>query len=155
MIDETDYGDIATNMSFGKGSSKCHGSTDIALTASGDIALTMDAYSNLRQRLMMWISTPTGERLSPDLGCCIYDFFFEKDIPENLRLFELTMENDLRTTFPTLDLKGVRITGSGDDSVGRVTSIKIILGDEDLEFLVTSNDLQDAAKQYNDVYKIF
>lgn len=156
MIDSLDYGDIATNQSYGKGSVRCHGNTDIALTATGDIALTTDAFSNLRQRMMMYIMTPKGERLDPDLGCVLWDFFFEKDRPEELRLFELTLENDIRTAFPDLDLKGIRIISSGNDSVGRTTTAKVILGNEDLEFVFPRNDITDVSKQFDlDIFRIW
>jgi hypothetical protein len=158
MIDENDYGDIMMSMDFGPGWSKCHSAGDLPLTASGDFALTKSAFVNIRQRMLLYFMTPKGERLESTLGCCLFDYIHELDTQENRRLFELALENDIRVAFPTLELKGIRVATRGNDIDNiREVVVKVILGNEDMDFLLNAGgDIQDISEQVSaDVFKFW
>jgi phage baseplate assembly protein W len=131
--------DLLTNFNLEQGSCKCHSLLDILLSPTGDLALTKTDQQTLRQRFLLYLATPKGERLDPTVGCCLHDFLHEINSPRVTRKLELYIESDLRTQFPELGIKTVRCSPS--TYLDGEMEINVILADDSLQFLFTSDDL--------------
>jgi len=57
-------------MEFDAGLSKCHSTMDLEITIDGDLKL-VDGVDEMRQRMLIWLGTPQGERLDPNTGCVV------------------------------------------------------------------------------------
>jgi hypothetical protein len=87
----------------------------------------------------MYLATPKGERLDPNVGCSLHDFVHEINSPRITRKLELYIENDIRTQFPELKIKTVRCYPS--TYLDGTMEMNVILADDSLQFLFTSDDL--------------
>ena len=134
-------GDLLSNFSLGPGMCGCHSSWDLITTITGDLALTKDEAENNRQRLLMWIATPKGERINPSIGCCLHDYFHAKLSNSIYRQIELDVEADLKSVFPDLTIQNLCIDNisdtEGDGS--RTIQIGITLGNDSIKFLSDFN----------------
>jgi hypothetical protein len=147
-------GDLQTNMSMGYGRMRCHGDLDLTTTITGDLALTSDSASNTRQRILMWLATPKGERLDPSIGCCLYDFLHSSASPTNVRKMESYIAADINYLFNDLGLKVKSVTCRVADDVNSSVYVDIKMGNEDLGFLFTYNELINLSSQLASVYSI-
>ena len=133
-------GDLRSNFSLGPGLCGCHSSFDLSLTVTGDLALTADEEENNRQRLLMWMALPKGERLNPNLGCCLHDYFHAKVTNVIYRQLELDIRSDLKPVFHDLDIKNIAVESVSDLSGGnRTIQTGITLGDDTLQFISDFN----------------
>jgi hypothetical protein len=129
-------GDLLSNFNLSGGQIGCHSAWDLVTTVTGDIALTRDLAENNRQRLLLWLATPKGERPDPSLGCCIHDYFHQKITKDLPRRLSLDMRADLLSVFPTLNIKNINVTAVTPLSGGnREIECDISLGDDSLQFL--------------------
>jgi hypothetical protein len=131
--------DLLTNFSLDVGDCKCHSLLDLRVSATGDLALTRDPQQALRQRFLIYLATPKGERLNPNIGCSLHDFTHELNVPNISRKLELYIENDLKTQFPELKVRNVRCSPSS--YIGGAMEMTVIFADNNLQFLFTSDDL--------------
>ena len=145
-------GDLLGNFNLHSGRVGCHSAWDLITTVSGDIALTRDAAENNRQRLLMWLATPKGERLDPTLGCCIHDYFHQKITSDLPRRLELDMRADLLSVFPELSIRNIKIVSNTYLSGGnREIVCDITLGNDSLQFLANLFDMQGTNEAINDL----
>ena len=135
-------GDILCNFDLTGWLIGCHSSWDLRTTVTGDLALTKDETENNRQRLLMWMALPKGERLDPSLGCCIHDYFHEKITGNVSRRLALDMRSDLKQVFPDLDIKNISIDKvSGLEGGNTEVVASISLGNDGLQFVANWNEI--------------
>jgi hypothetical protein len=135
-------GDLLCNFSLSGSMLTCHTNFDLLTTITGDLALTKDDEENNRQRLLMWMATPKGERINPATGCCLHDYFHEKMTGSIYRRLELDLKTDLKSVFPTLDIKNLSVDNISDlESGNRTIQVGITLGDDSLKFVADFNSL--------------
>ncbi|MFA5452382.1 MAG: hypothetical protein WC248_02260 [Candidatus Methanomethylophilaceae archaeon] len=142
-------GDLLTNFSLRGGLYRCHSMWDLVTTITGDLALTKDEAENNRQRLLMWLALPKGERPdSPSLGCCLHDYFHAKIDGATIRRLRLDVSSDLKSVFPDLDIKNTSVESIGSTSTGnREIMIGVTLGDDDMRFIADFDNM--SAINYN------
>lgn len=135
-------GDLLSNFSYSGGLCSCHSTWDLITTITGDLALTKDDAENNRQRLLMWLMLPKGERLDPSLGCCIHDYFHQKMTGTIYRELELDMQVDLKGVFPDLKIRNIQVESISDITSGnRTIQCGITLGNDDLKFVANFEEL--------------
>jgi len=129
----------------------CHSSWDLITTVTGDLALTRDEQENLRQRLLMWMALPHGERIDPRIGCCLHDYFHAKITEPVLRSMELDIENELRAVFQTnnIDAKVYKVEPLSNGS--REVLVDVTIGSDRFRFSAISNILESVNEQINDM----
>jgi hypothetical protein len=120
------YNDFLYNMDMGFDRSvKCHQNGDFALSVQGDIQLTGSVTQAILQKIWMWMSTKHGEVPGdPDIGCCIYSYYFRKAIPNTFALLQREVEFELKSQIPELMIKSVKCKGS-TNSEGRVDGVNL------------------------------
>jgi hypothetical protein len=141
--------DLLTNFSLDTGWCKCHSLLDFAVSPTGDLSLTKNDQQAMRQRFLLYLATPKGERLSPLVGCCLHDFIHEINSPRITRKLELYIENDLRTQFSELQVKTVRCSPS--TFLDGEMEMNVILADDSLQFLFTSDDLLNLSSMISEI----
>lgn len=141
--------DLLTNLSLDAGSVKCHSAMDLLVGKTGDLALTKSSQQALRQRFVLYLGTPKGERLDPDIGNSMLDFLHEINSINNTRKLELYLENDIRDQFKELNAKYV-ICRPSPSFAGEMEA-RIILGNEDLQFLFSSEDLMNISSMISEI----
>ncbi len=135
-------GDLRSTFELGGGLCSCHKNWDLSTTVNGDLALTKDEYENNRQRLLMWLALPKGERLNPSLGCCLHDYFHAKVTGVTYRQLELDMRCDLKSVFPDLDIKNIAVEDiSGLSEGNRTIQVGVTLGNDKLRLLADFNSV--------------
>lgn len=133
-------GDLLTDFSLIGSMFSCHDSIDLVTTVTGDLALTKDETENNRQRLLMWLATPKGERLDPSIGCCLHDYFHAKMTGSIYRQLELDIESDLKSVFPEMTISDIAVENISDTSSGnRIVQVGVTLGDDSIKFLSDFN----------------
>lgn len=138
--------DLKTNDAIEGGYSKCHGGRDLQITATGDIATTEDGYTNLIQRLAIWILSPKGELTDPRAGCSYYVYRHAKMTRENMRFLGNDLKSDLEYSFPEWAIDDVKCYPSYDldGHIARNQVICVItLPEETIELMLQSNIIED------------
>jgi len=128
----------------------CHSSWDLLTTITGDLALTKDTAENNRQRLLMWMVLPRGERLDPSIGCCLYDYLHAKMTDILGKQLELDLKADLSQVFPDLKIKQLSVNQIKDLTGGnREIQMSMYLGDDKLQFAANWGDISKVNDQIN------
>lgn len=130
-------GDIQTDMKLDGGIIKCHSTTDLILTQSGDLALTEGDGNGMRQRLLIWLAVPQGELFDPLAGCPVYDFFHQKLTKSTTTSLGNELLNSFRYLFPELDVRNVEITKTDYETL----FVEIYAGTAALGFLFSKQDV--------------
>jgi phage baseplate assembly protein W len=141
--------DLLTNFDLSTGYCKCHSMLDFAVSPTGDLSLTKNNQQAMRQRFLLYLATPKGERLQKDVGSCLHDFIHEINSPRITRKLELYIESDLRTQFSELEVKTVRCSPS--TYLDGEMEINVIFGDDSLEFLFTPDDLMNLSSMLAEI----
>jgi hypothetical protein len=131
--------DLLTNFDLSGGYCKCHNVLDFRVGPEGDIALTKDDQQAMRQRFLIYLATPKGERLDPTVGSCIHDFIHEINAPKNTRRLELFIKDDLDKQFPELKTRAIRCQPS--TYLDGEMEIRVILADDNLHFIFSPDDI--------------
>jgi hypothetical protein len=129
-------GDLQTDMKLDCGNIKCHSTTDLVLTQSGDLALIADGSSGMRQRLLIWLAVPQGELFDPNSGCPSYDFFHTRLTRENMKSFANALLNSFQYTFPEINVQNVEVTKTDYQTV----FIEVYAGTNAFAFLYSLQD---------------
>lgn len=95
-------GDLKTNLKLEAGRMTCHGSLDIELTASGDLAVTETPHESFLQHLILWLGTPRGEIEDQRAGSILYDYLHEKITRSTASELEVHLRRDLEESIPEL-----------------------------------------------------
>ena len=136
------WGDLQTNLRIEGGVCKCHGNLDLVLTPTGDLAIITDPAECIRQRIILWMSTPKGERRDPEVGCLLWDHLHRKVTGSVLKELEVRLARELQLNFPELILKSVkceRVTGFGEG--GHKVLVTAILGSDSIDFTFGADEL--------------
>jgi hypothetical protein len=146
------YDDFLCNFNLGYDRAiRCHNNLDAIITAQGDITLTRTAQESVLQKLFLWLSIKEGEVPGePELGCCIYKYFYKKSIPDNFVLLEREIAYQLHKWIPELGVRSVSCEG-GKDTEGRMETISIIILSNDygkIEVNVSPEILEDVSMGY-------
>jgi hypothetical protein len=141
--------DLLTNFSLDTGICKCHASLDLLVNSQGDLALTKNDQQAMRQRFLLYLATPKGERLDPNVGSCIHDFVHEINSHKITRKLELFIQNDLIVQFPELNVKSVRCIPS--TYLDGEMDVQVILSDSNMEFLFSPGDLMDMSSTISEL----
>lgn len=122
------YQDILCNFDLGYDRAiRCHNNLDAVITAQGDIILTGSAQEAILQKLFLWLSIKKGEVPGePELGCCVYEYFYKKSIPENYASLEREIAYQLNKWIPELGVKEVTVE-EGNNTEGRIDGIQITI----------------------------
>jgi hypothetical protein len=122
------YDDFLCNFDLGYDRAiRCHNNLDAIITAQGDIILTRSAQESVLQKLFLWLSIKQGEIPGePELGCCIYKYFYKKSIPDNYALLEREIAYQINKWIPELGLNTVSCEGDRNTE-GRMESISIVI----------------------------
>lgn len=145
-------GDLLSNFNLSSWIVGCHSSFDLVTTITGDLALTKDDAENNRQRLLMWMALPKGERINPALGCCLHDYFHEKITGNISRRLQLDLQKDLKGVFPDLNIKNISVEKIAPLSGGiREILVAITLGDDSLQFIANWNEIMGANEEINSI----
>ena len=134
-----EYWDIATNKDLSSGYNQCHTSLDILLDATGDIAL-IHGQDELKQRFLLYLAIPKGERYDPKIGCSCLDHLHEKNTTANMRLLEQEIESDMKYQFPEISINSVTCNKSITDPFQMDILVRSSQGNT-LEFLYTPSEL--------------
>lgn len=146
-------GDLLCNFSLSAGTIGCHSTWDLMTTITGDLALTKDEAENNRQRLLMWIAIPKGERLQRSVGCCLHDYFHAKLTGAIYRQLELDVGSDLKSVFPDLDIKNIFVENIMGMSNGtNAIQIGVTLGDDSLQFISDFNTVTSVNDSINSLF---
>lgn len=139
-------GDLRTNLKLEAGRMTCHGSLDIELTATGDLALTESTEESFIQHLILWLGTPRGEAGS---GSVLYDYLHEKLSKTTAAELEVALQRDLAESIPEApEIESVRCTISSPNRM--LVSIKLAGATYDI-----TPDLADLAKISNLIAEAF
>lgn len=130
--------DLRTNMDISSGHCRCHSSLDLDLTPSGDLAL-VDGIEEMRQRFLLYLATPKGERIDPSIGSFAYDYLHEKNTSGNMRRMEQDVMSDFKTQFPEITAKSVTCIQSLTDPFQTEVAVKLSNGD--MRFLYSPEEL--------------
>ena len=145
-------GDLLSNFSLSGGIIGCHSSWDLCTTVTGDLALTKDDIENSRQRLLMWIALPRGERLDNKLGCCVHEYFHQKNVRNVRRKLELDVTSDLNDVFPDLSIRNIAVKSINDLSGGnREVVIALTLGPDNLQFVANWNEIMNITEEMSEI----
>ena len=145
-------GDLLSNFNLHSWLVGCHSAWDLMTTVTGDLALTRDEAENNRQRLLMWMALPKGERLNPSLGCCLHDYFHEKITGNIGRRIELDLKKDLTALFPNLSIKNIAVDSITPLSGGiHEMQIEVSLGDDSFQFVANWNEIAGANDTINSI----
>jgi hypothetical protein len=140
-------GDLVTNMKLDGGTIKCHSTTDLVLTQSGDLGLIQGDSNGIRQRMLIWLAVPQGELFDPDAGCPAYDFFHAKLTESNIQRMANKFLNSFRYSFPELDIKNVEITKTDSQTL----FVEVYAGNNAIGFLFSKQDIDSLRKNmWND-----
>lgn len=145
-------GDLLGNFDLRGGMVGCHSSWDLVTTVTGDLALTKDEEENNRQRLLMWMALPKGERIDPSIGCCLHDYFHAKISGHVLKSLELDIENELKTVFPDAKISNVRVKKVAPLSDGtREIIVDVTINNDRFAFQAISSVLDGLNEYINDM----
>lgn len=137
------WGDLKTNLRIEGGTCKCHGNLDLELTPSGDLALISDPAECLRQRIVLWLATPKGERRDSEVGCLLWDYLHQKLTGSTLKELEVRLVRELTLNFPELVVSSVKCErATGLDEGGHKVIITAILGSDKVEFMYGADELR-------------
>ncbi|OPY52704.1 MAG: hypothetical protein A4E48_00993 [Methanosaeta sp. PtaU1.Bin060] len=124
-----------------QGRTTCHGDGDIVWGKNRDWArISGNAY--LLQKLKIFLLIPKGEIInSPDLGCCLWSYQFDKLTASELVRMRLELLHDLQKQLPELGVQSVAVARNLQDR-GAV-DIQITSRTGDWIFNVNREDLAD------------
>lgn len=104
---------------------RCHQNVDFQISHTGDIALTSTDSDYILQKIFLWMSIKYGEIPGePDLGCCVYKYFYKKATPNTFALLEREVATELRRLIPELGVTSVKAVSATNDS-GRIDSVEL------------------------------
>jgi len=146
------YDDILCNFSLGYDRAiRCHLNLDAVISPTRDITLTSSAQESVLQKLFLWLSIKEGEVPGePELGCCVYKYFYKKSTPDNYALLEREIAYQLNKWIPELGLSTVTCEGV-KDTEGRIDTISIIILSSDygkIEINTSPEILEDISVGY-------
>lgn len=143
------YYDVATNLDISTGFSHCHTALDILLTATGDLSI-VSGNDELRQRFLLYLATPKGERFDPEIGCFAYDYLHEKNTRNNMRKMEQDIMNDMNYQFPDIEVISVSCMKDASDPFRMQLDVRIA-GDNTLQFMYTPEELISLTKEIESI----
>lgn len=135
-------GDLQTDMKLDGGIIKCHSTTDLVLTPSGDLDLVTGDGDAMRQRLLIWLAVPQGELFDPYAGCPVYDYFHTKLSQDNLTSMSRAMLTSFQYLFPELGVYKVELTKTDYTTL----FCEVYAGDSALGFLFSKQDIDTVNK---------
>lgn len=143
----TGYSDFRTNLDLGFDRAiRCHENFDFLISVQGDLILTLSDTDAIIQKLFLWMAIKEGEVPNePDLGCCIYKYFYKRPTLNNLLLLAKELEYQLKTLIPELGTKSVSVASTSND-YGKIDSVEITIISQDYgKINLTTNqmDLED------------
>jgi phage baseplate assembly protein W len=144
------FGDLMTNLQTEGGVCQCRGNLDFVLTSTGDLALISDTNQCMRQRIIIWLATPKGERRSPDTGCLLWDYLFQPVTGSMLAELRVKLTRELQETFPEMEVKSVRVeqaTGFGEG--GHKVLITVIMAGDQIQFMFSADEMKE---MYNAIW---
>lgn len=141
-------GDLKTNMKLDGGVVKCHSTTDIELTSSGDLALITDDDSGMRQRILIWLAVPPGELCDPEAGCPIYDYYHTKMTSSMTQSLANAITNSFKYLFPELNIRKVDITRTDYSTL----FMEIYTSTSSIRFLFSKKDVDSVNKNMWDIW---
>jgi hypothetical protein len=126
------YDDLLYNADMGMDRAiTCHGNGDLALSVQGDIQLTGSGIQAILQRIFLWMSIKEGEVPGdPDLGCCVYRYFYKKATPGNFALLQREIQYQLSRFIPELQVQSV-VCNSSVNNYGTIDAVNIIILSKD------------------------
>lgn len=143
--------DLMINMDLGPGRDKCHYALDILLTPSGDLAI-VSGDAELKQRFLMYLATPHGERPSkPEVGCFVHDYLNERNTNEVLRLMEHDIRADMKQ-FPELIVSSVTCQRSISDDEFSI-DVRVNVSQGRLNFLFNPDELMNISSQIGSIIR--
>lgn len=135
--------DLACNANLtSRGSFRCHLNMDYVLTPTGDIAVICGAARLLLQHLLIWVATPLGEDIDPNVGCILHKYTFGKATQTNMDKLELELKANMQYNFPEYEITNVRVISAYDqisDLHGIVVSA--LFNTEEITFFTDSTNL--------------
>lgn len=131
--------DLCTNMDISSGFCRCHSSLDLILTADGDLSI-VDNANEMKQRFLLYLSTPKGERFNPQIGSACYDYLHEKNTRNNMRRMEQDVLGDMDYQFPEIDVSSVSCMKDISDPFQMKLDVRLSDG-QNLQFLYTPEEL--------------
>jgi hypothetical protein len=141
-------GDLQTNMRLDSGVVKCHSTTDLELTSSGDLALITDDDGGMRQRILIWLAVPPGELFDPEAGCPVYDYFHTKMTPSMTQSLANAMTNSFKYLFPELNIRKVDITRTDYSTL----FLEVYTSTSLIRFLFSKKDVDSVNKNMWDIW---
>jgi len=100
--------DLLVTGTFDTGRLECRRDIDLAVDASGDLALTPDDETTLTQELMFYLFTPKNERPGlPLAGCILPEIMHDRITKDVLKRINGSLSKDIKTMFP--DFRGVQV----------------------------------------------
>lgn len=141
--------DLRTNFDISTGFSHCHSSLDLVLTATGDLAL-ISGIDEIKQRILLYLGIPKGERFDPKMGSSALDYLHEKNTVSNMRNLEQDIFNDMKYQFPELPTKSVTCSKSIKDP--QTMYLDVRLSDTEMSFLYTPDELIQLTSSIQDIY---
>ena len=138
------FGDIKTNLELEAGICKCHSRMDILLTSTGDLALVSAPGPCVQQRLILWMATPHGERMDPNIGCRLWDIMHSALTGTVLGALEVTLKHEMQLLFPEIEVTSVvcELVPATGVSSSKVL-VSVMSSGEDLFFIFSPEDLVD------------
>lgn len=141
------YSDFRTNLDLGFDRAiRCHENFDFLISVQGDIMETLSDADAIIQKLFLWMAIKEGEVPNePDLGCCIYKYYYKKPTPNNLLLLEKELEYQLKSLIPELAVQSVSVA-SLENNYARIDGVQITIISQEygkLNFTTTQSDLED------------
>jgi hypothetical protein len=123
----------------------CHGNGDYALSVQGDVQLTGSGIQAILQRIFLWMSIKEGEVPGePDLGCCIYRYFYKKSTPGNFALLQREIQFQLQKFIPELQVQSV-VCNSATNDYGTIDAVNITILSKDygkIDLKATKGDVE-------------
>ena len=142
----TVYDDFLINFNLGyDGAVRCHGNLSFEMNNVGDIQYTSSAAQAVLQKLFILMSIKPGEVPGePDLGFCMYKYFFKKSTPSNYALLQRELYDQLTNFIPEMGVESVTCQGS-EQTTGTIDGVQINVLTKDfgrIDLSVTKGNLE-------------
>lgn len=141
------YDDFLCNFDLGFSNAiRCHENLDFALSPQCDLQYTKSAIQAVLQKVFLYMGIKEGEVPGdPELGCCIYRYFYKKAIATNFGLLARELSAQLKKFMPELQVKSVSCEGPVGE-YGRIDSVQITIMSEtygQIDLTINKQDLED------------
>jgi hypothetical protein len=121
---------------------RCHSNMDFGITPQGDVLLVNSTAQAVLQKIWIWMAIRPGEIPGePDLGCCIYKYFYKRVTPNLLATLERDIEHQLKTYIPEIGVKSVS-TSAEKSEYGRLDGVRIVIVSKNYGIFDLSTDMR-------------